>query len=132
MVLSAQDAALENHKYREIIEKLQDDISSGHYKAGNRLPSEAELVRRFGVSRMTVFRAMRELQSLGIVTRRVGSGTYVSTTANPGSHVFGLLIPELGQTEIFEAICKGMMEAPEAAHHSLLWGNSGSVDSDKE
>ena len=123
---------MENHKYREIFEKLQGDISSGRYKAGSRLPSEAELVRRFGVSRMTVFRAMRELQSLGIVTRRVGSGTYVSTTANPGSHVFGLLIPELGQTEIFEAICKGMMEAPEAAHHSLLWGNSGSVDSDKE
>jgi DNA-binding GntR family transcriptional regulator len=84
---------VQNHKYREIIEKLQDDISSGHYKAGNRLPSEAELVRRFGVSRMTVFRAMRELQSLGIVTRRVGSGTYVSTSPNPGSYVFGLLIP---------------------------------------
>ncbi len=123
---------MENHKYREIFEKLQGDISSGRYKAGGRLPSEAELVRRFGVSRMTVFRAMRELQSLGIVTRRVGSGTYVSAAVNPGSYVFGLLIPELGQTEIFEAICKGMMEAPEATHHSLLWGNSVSKDSEKE
>ncbi len=119
-----------SHKYREIFEKLQGDISSGRYKAGNRLPSEAELVRRFGVSRMTVFRAMRELQSLGIVTRRVGSGTYVSAAINAGSYVFGLLIPELGQTEIFEAICKGMMEAPEAAHHSLLWGNSVPKDKD--
>lgn len=123
---------MENHKYREIFEKLQGDISSGRYRPGSRLPSEAELVRRFGVSRMTVFRAMKELQSLGIVTRRVGSGTYVSATNNAGSHVFGLLIPELGQTEIFEAICKGMMEAPEAAHHSLLWGNSVSNDSEKE
>ena len=123
---------MENHKYREIFEKLQGSIASGHYKPGARLPSEAELVRRFGVSRMTVFRAMRELQSLGIVTRRVGSGTYVSPAVNPGSHVFGLLIPELGQTEIFEAICKGMMEAPEAAHHSLLWGNSGSSEGEKE
>ena len=123
---------VENHKYREIFEKLQGDISSGRYKPGGRLPSEAELVRRFGVSRMTVFRAMQELQSLGIVTRRVGSGTFVSATVNSGSHVFGLLIPELGQTEIFEAICKGMMESPEAAHHSLLWGNSGSNDRDKE
>ncbi len=124
---------MENHKYREIFEKLQGDISSGRYKAGGRLPSEAELVRRFGVSRMTVFRAMRELQSLGIVTRRVGSGTYVSSSVNPGSYVFGLLIPELGQTEIFESICKGMMEAPEATHHSLLWGNSGnSVAQDTE
>jgi len=55
---------------------------------------------------MTVFRAMHELQSLGLVTR-VGSGTFVSSASHSGSHVFGLLIPELGQTEIFEAICIG-------------------------
>jgi GntR family transcriptional regulator of arabinose operon len=121
-----------SHKYRQIFEKLQDDISSGRYKPGNRLPSEAELVRRFGASRMTVLRAMRELQLLGLVTRKVGSGTYVSATSNPGSHVFGLLIPELGQTEIFEAICQGMMAAPQAMHHSLLWGNAVSQDTEKE
>jgi len=81
---------------------------------------------------MTVFRAMHELQSLGIVVRRVGSGTYVSRTSGSGSHVFGLLIPELGQTEIFEGICKGMMEAPQATHHSLLWGNTASKENKKE
>jgi DNA-binding LacI/PurR family transcriptional regulator len=48
------------------------------------------------------------------------------------SLVFGLLIPELGQTEIFEVICKGMMEAPQAAHHSLLWGNAAFGEGDKE
>jgi GntR family transcriptional regulator of arabinose operon len=117
-----------NIKYRQIFEKLQEDISSGHYKPGKRLPSETELVRRFGASRMTVFRAMRELQSLGLVTRRVGSGTYVSSVSKSGSHVFGLLIPELGQTEIFEAICKGMMEAQEGMHHALLWGNAAAPE----
>lgn len=120
------------HKYREILERLQSEISSGRYKPGKRLPSEAELVRRFGASRMTVFRAMHELQALGLVTRRVGSGTYVSSNSNIGRHVFGLLIPELGQTEIFEAICKGMMEAQEAMHHSLLWGNTVSQEQEKE
>ena len=120
------------HKYREILEKLQEDISAGKYKPGQRLPSEAELVRRYGTSRMTVFRAMHELQSLGIVVRRVGSGTYVSRDSGTGSYVFGLLIPELGQTEIFEVICKGMMEAPQAIHHSLLWGNTASKENEKE
>jgi len=120
------------HKYREILEKLQEDISAGKYKPGQRLPSEAELVRRYGTSRMTVFRAMHELQSLGIVVRRVGSGTYVARDSGTGSHVFGLLIPELGQTEIFEVICKGMMEAPQAIHHSLLWGNTASKENEKE
>ncbi len=121
-----------NHKYREILEKIQEDISSGKYKPGQRLPSETELVRRYGASRMTVFRAMHELQTLGIVVRRVGSGTFVSQAVNTGSHVFGLLIPELGQTEIFEVICKGMMETPQAIHHALLWGNTASQEDDKE
>jgi GntR family transcriptional regulator, arabinose operon transcriptional repressor len=121
-----------SHKYRQIVEKLQDDIASGRYKPGKRLPSEAELVRRFGASRMTVSHAMHELKSLGLVTRRVGSGTYVSSNSSTGSHVFGLLIPELGQTEIFEAICQGMMEAQEAAHCSLLWGNAAAHEHEKE
>jgi GntR family transcriptional regulator of arabinose operon len=121
-----------NHKYREILEKIQEEITSGKYKPGQRLPSETELVRRYGTSRMTVFRAMHELQALGIVVRRVGSGSYVSQNSTSGSHVFGLLIPELGQTEIFEVICKGMMEAPQAAQHSLLWGNTASVEDKKE
>lgn len=121
-----------NHKYREIFEKIREDISSGKYKPGQRLPSETDLVRRYGASRMTVFRAMRELQSLGIVIRRVGSGTFVSQNSDSESHVFGLLIPELGQTEIFEVICRGMMEAPQAARHSLLWGNTASKENEKE
>ena len=121
-----------DQKYRKILEKVRDDIVSGKYKPGQRLPSESELVLRYGASRMTVFRAMRELQTMGIVTRRVGSGTYVSQVAVSGSHVFGLLIPELGQTEIFELICKGMMESQEGTHHSLLWGNTGSQESEKE
>jgi len=120
------------HKYREILEKIQEDIAVGKYQPGQRLPSETDLVRRYGASRMTVFRAMHELQSLGVVVRRIGSGTFVSQISNAGSHVFGLLIPELGQTEIFEVICKGMMEAPQAVHHSLLWGNTAPQENQKE
>lgn len=121
-----------NHKYRDILEKIQEDIRSGRYTAGQRLPSETELVRRYGASRMTVFRAMHELQTMGLVVRRVGSGTFVAQSSTSKSRVFGLLIPELGQTEIFEVICKGMMESQAAARHSLLWGNSSSKENEKE
>lgn len=79
-----------------------------------------------------MFRAMHELQTMGLVVRRVGSGSFVSRDIGSTSHVFGLLIPELGQTEIFEVICKGMMEAPQAIHHSLLWGNTASQEDAKE
>jgi GntR family transcriptional regulator of arabinose operon len=121
-----------NHKYMDILEKIQEDINSGRYKPGQRLPSETELVRRYGASRMTVFRSMHALQTMGLVVRRVGSGTFVAQSSNSKSHVFGLLIPELGQTEIFEVICKGMMESHEAIRHSLLWGNSASKENEKE
>ena len=121
-----------NQKYTDILEKVQEDIRSGRYSPGQRLPSETELVRRYGASRMTVFRAMHELQTMGLVVRRVGSGTFVAQSSKSKSHVFGLLIPELGQTEIFEAICKGMMESHEAVRHSLLWGNSASKENEKE
>jgi DNA-binding LacI/PurR family transcriptional regulator len=121
-----------NPKYREILEKIRENIQNGHYKPGQRLPSEAELVRRHCASRMTVFRAMRELQALGIIRRRVGSGTFVSEHINSDGHTFGLLIPELGQTEIFEAICKGMMETQQAVGNSLLWGNTNSANNKHE
>src|SRR5580698_6084085 len=85
-------------KYRFIFESLKESLISGEYKEGTRLPSEAELVRRFGVSRMTIVKAVKELQQLGLVVRRVGSGTYAATRATHEGRLFGLLIPDLGVT----------------------------------
>lgn len=119
-------------KYRLIFESLKEGVVSGEYRPGTRLPSEADLVRRFGVSRMTIVKAIKELQQLGLVTRRVGSGTYAAPRADQTSRLFGLLIPELGQTEIFEPICQGMASFPTASKHSLLWGNSVGRQQPKE
>lgn len=89
------------------------------------MPSEADLVRQFGVSRITVSRAMRDLQAAGLVERRVGAGSFVAQprpAARPLS--FGLLIPDLGVTDIFEPICQGMMASPLARDHALVWGST--------
>ena len=64
-------------KHREISRQLRAEIAAGRYPAGARLPSEPQLVRRFGVSRPTVGRAMLDLQNEGLIERRAGSGTYV-------------------------------------------------------
>ena len=112
-------------KYRQIYETLKDSIAGGQYRTGQRLPSESELVKTFSASRLTVNRALRELQLAGQIERRVGSGSYVSATNAPGL-TFGLLIPELGMTEIFEPICRGMAEVQLSDHHVLLWGKSPS------
>lgn len=111
-------------KYRALFELLKADIVSGRYKPGEKLPSEAALVTRSGASRITVGRAIRELQNLGLVDRVAGSGTYVRTLApDARPHLFGLLIPDLGETEIFEPICRGIANAPESTEHALLWGH---------
>lgn len=112
-------------KHERVFRELEREILAGEWSAGSRLPSEAELVERFGVSRITVGRAMRDLQRAGLVERRAGSGTYVRPAAPPtsGGHSFGLLIPDLGETEIFEPICQGMMRSPLAREHALLWGS---------
>lgn len=111
-------------KHAQIRQTLTDQIASGQYEAGQRLPSESALVRTFGASRPTVNRALRELQLSGLIDRRAGSGSYVRADATARGYVFGLLIPELGRTEIFEPICRGMVEAQHASPHVLLWGTS--------
>lgn len=111
-------------KYQKVYAALRHQIESGRWKPGDRLPSEAELVRTFDASRITVGRAVRDLQSSGLVQRRAGSGTYVMV-AKPGTNglSFGLLIPDLGDTEIFEPMCQGMMSSPLAREHALVWGS---------
>jgi DNA-binding LacI/PurR family transcriptional regulator len=120
-------------KHRLIREVLEREIGQGRWRPGARLPSEAELVRRFGASRITVGRAVRDLQLAGLVERRKGSGTYVRhAPAGAPALSFGLLIPDLGETEVFEPMCQGMMASPLARAHALVWGNTSGVAGGKE
>ena len=107
--------------YEQIVEELKRDILAGRYQPGRKFPSEASLIKRFSVSRITVGRAVRELQQMGFVDRIAGSGTYVRPRSRPQSPVFGLIIPNLGETEIFEPICRAIAVAPEGLNHALLW-----------
>jgi len=64
--------------YARVKAWLKDGLSRGRWPAGALMPSEAELVQRFGVSRMTVGRALRELQAEGLVRRSQGVGTFAA------------------------------------------------------
>ncbi len=57
-----------------IVRRIQD----GSWVAGHRLPSESELVAQFGVARMTVNRALRELVAQGRIVRVPGVGSFVA------------------------------------------------------
>jgi GntR family transcriptional regulator, arabinose operon transcriptional repressor len=110
-------------KYQQVYRALEREIQAGRWKEGDRLPSEADLVRQYGASRITVGRAVRDLQRAGLVQRRAGSGTFVRTQHSGAALSFGLLIPDFGETEIFEPICQGMMSSPLAREHALIWGS---------
>ena len=120
-------------KHRQVFDYILADIKSGRLKDGDRLPSEAELVKKFGSSRPTVARALHDLQNMGLVERKVGSGTYVNRTQKPvESWRFGLLIPGLGSTEIFEPICGQLASLAQKEHHTLLWGDFGGRQGDPD
>src|SRR4051794_20380235 len=110
-------------KHRRISQQLLAEIASGKYGPSGRLPSEAQLVDRFQVSRPTVARALRDLQDRGLVERRVGSGTFVrAPRPAEAQRQFGLLIPGLGTTEIFEVICGELAGLARVHGYGLLWG----------
>jgi GntR family histidine utilization transcriptional repressor len=64
--------------YLRIKGQLKRALGRGRYPPGARMPSEAELVARFRVSRMTVNRALRELTEEGLVVRVQGLGTFAA------------------------------------------------------
>jgi GntR family histidine utilization transcriptional repressor len=64
--------------FQRIKDYLLSEIAAGRWKEGEVVPSEQALVRQFGVSRMTVNRAVRELTAEQVLTRRQGSGTFVA------------------------------------------------------
>lgn len=115
-------------KHQQVFEVLKQEILSGKYDARRRLPSEAQLVKRFGISRPTISRALRDLKSAGFLDRRPGSGTFLSQTARPTTGYFGMIIPGHGTTEIFTPICAEIARRSQQAGYTLLWGDSSSTD----
>lgn len=59
-------------------DELLEEMTSSQLRPGDKLPTEGELATRFGVSRATVREAVTSLVEAGYVTRRHGSGSYVS------------------------------------------------------
>ena len=65
------------NKYEQIARDIYNDIASGKYEPGSQLALEKEMCAQYGVSRITVKRAVDELVKQGLVVKRRGSGTFV-------------------------------------------------------
>ncbi len=65
--------------YIKVADKIRNDIFNEDYKIGEKFPSESELAKRYNVSRNTIREALSVLESEGLVTRKHGVGTFITS-----------------------------------------------------
>lgn len=90
---------------QEIVEEITNGLIGGDLKPGSKLPSELQLMKRFGVSRNAVREAIKMLVALGVVRIKRGEGTYVSrripdTAIDPV--IFGLILRKRTPAALWE------------------------------
>ncbi|MDP9066232.1 MAG: GntR family transcriptional regulator, partial [Pseudomonadota bacterium] len=64
--------------YLQVKRHILENIESGRWATAARVPSENDIVKSFGVSRMTANRALRELRDAGVLVRIAGVGSFVA------------------------------------------------------
>jgi DNA-binding LacI/PurR family transcriptional regulator len=120
-------------KHQQILEYVRQAILGGSYSAGDRLPTDGQLMRQFSTSRPTVARAMRDLEMEGYLERRAGSGSFVRVPAQTKPSLIGILTPEVGEHELFQPICSEIALQCQKHNLSLLWADSaGNGNGDEE
>ncbi|MGQ9736338.1 MAG: substrate-binding domain-containing protein [Armatimonadota bacterium] len=87
-------------RYQRIQKHIEQLIAQRRVREGERIPSEREIARQFGVSQMTVNRAIQELVRAGVLVRRVGSGTYVQRrkpVVSPTARTTVVMVPPFAE-----------------------------------
>jgi DNA-binding transcriptional regulator YhcF (GntR family) len=103
--------------YAQVIEDLRDRIVSGQWKAHEAVPNEADLARMYEVSAGTMRKALDALESIGLVTRRQGRGTFVCGPAPQIPALAGALIDDLPRHD--EETREAILKAVNARLHAL-------------
>lgn len=107
--------------YRKIADELRSLIQAGHYHDG-RLPSDRWLTRHYATSRPTVTKAMRELETAGLILRRSGAGSFVNPTNRGNSNFVSTIIAGINDADFFVPVCSQIAEACQTHSLNLVWG----------
>lgn len=89
----------------QVIEQMTDMLLAGRFKAGDKLPSEFELMDELHVSRNSLREAMKILSAMGVVDIRRGDGTYICQTLQPSifdSVIYSMMMGASEANEIIE------------------------------
>lgn len=111
-------------KHRLICETLKSEILNGTFPTGARIPPETQLTRRFNASRMTVNRAIKELQMAGYVRRTRGSGTYVLDRQVSEPLLLAIMIPGLPDAGIYHRLVRSVEETAFSLGYSVILCNA--------
>ena len=87
---------------KQLADTVEEKIVNGTYPVGSKIPTEAELIEKYKVSRNTVREAIRTLAEIGFVTIRQGDGTYVRASSRYSANVL-IKCDQLDTEEIKEA-----------------------------
>ncbi|QDT78229.1 Arabinose metabolism transcriptional repressor [Gimesia maris] len=119
-------------KHQRVLNSLLQDLGSGRFKEGEKLPTEMELANCFAVSRPTVTKAVQELVQMGLVYRKAGAGTFVEISDANQRRIFGLIVPELGDSEIFDPVCNQITKLIQKQGHFVQWAGTNSKPHHRE
>lgn len=121
-----QDKPLEKKSqsplYQQLMTRLKNDIMAGVYPSGARIPSEQLLCETYGVSRVTVRKAMLDLVQEGLLVRRQGKGTFVADER---------IQRDLHQITSFSAACRDMGHVAESKLVSAQWEAAAAEDMER-
>ena len=96
--------------YQQLFMGLQSSISSGEFAPGARIPTELELSEKYGVSRITVRKAITELVRAGFLIKHQGKGTFVVEKSRPEKNI---------RMNNFSSMCRAEGKAPGAQFLSM-------------
>ncbi len=95
-------------RYQKVKDYILAGLEEGTWGVGDKIPSESELVKELGASRMTVNRAVREVAELGLLERIPGAGTFVAGQPKAGQLLevkdIAIQIRDAGQRHSAEVI----------------------------
>ena len=114
------DTEKKTAKYRFLVDTIKEKIKNGEYEPGERMESENTLSEQFGYSRQTVRQALSVLEQEGLIERRRGSGTYISSESRrtPRGNSIAIVTTYISDY-IFPTIIRGIEETLTNAGYDL-------------
>ena len=114
---------VEGAKRSQILKELKAEILSGKYQPTVAFPSEVALSRRYQVARGTIAFVVEELEREGLVSRRRGSGTFVTPAAL--SRKIGIMVSGIAYAELFPPVVGEISRLAEGEGYTVVLADLG-------